>query len=71
MPLGVFSVISKQRWHRSIFIARPHALHATHHLVRDSVARRCRAEHPASHGGIRLKNDFAFDSGISRSAARA
>src|SRR5258708_7247507 len=36
-PLGVFSVISKQRWHRSnIYSAAP--LHAAHHLVRDSVA---------------------------------
>src|SRR3981081_4518037 len=60
-PLGVFSVISKQRWHRSnIYIAptMPHlqripwsgiALHA------GVVPGR-----PASHGCIRLKNDFAI-----------
>src|ERR1700709_636836 len=59
-PLGVFSVISKQRWHRSnIYSAAPMpymqritwsgiALHA------GVVPRR-----PASHGCIRLKNDFA------------
>src|ERR1700730_1216889 len=60
-PLGVFSVISKQRWHRSnIYSAAPMpymqritwsgiALHA------GVVPRR-----PASHGCIRLKNDFAI-----------
>src|SRR5215471_19021106 len=60
-PLGVFSVLSKQKWHRSnIYSAAPMpymqrltwsgiALHAGH-----------LPGYPASHGCIRLTNDFAI-----------
>jgi len=60
MPLGVFSVISKQRWHRSnIYSAAP--MPYMQRITWSGIALHAGVvpEHPASHGGIRLKNDFA------------
>jgi len=59
-PLGVFSVISKQRWHRSnIYSAAP--MPYMQRITWSGIALHAGVvpEHPASHGCIRLKNDFA------------
>src|SRR6202162_1788669 len=60
-PLGVFSVISKQRWHRSnIYSAAP--MPYMQRITWSGIALHAGVvpEHPASHGCIRLKNDFAI-----------
>jgi L,D-transpeptidase-like protein len=59
-PLGVFSVISKQRWHRSNLYSdapMPYMQRITWSgiALHDGVV----PGHPASHGCIRLKHDFA------------
>src|SRR6478752_1940804 len=59
-PLGVFSVISKQRWHRSnIYSAAP--MPYMQRITCSGIALHAGVVpgHPASHGCIRLKNDFA------------
>ena len=59
-PLGVFSVISKQRWHRSnIYSAAP--MPNMQRITWSGIALHAGVVpgHPASHGCIRLKNDFA------------
>src|ERR1700722_7550405 len=59
-PLGVFSVISKQRWHRSnIYSAAP--MPYMQRITWSGIALHAGVVpgHPASHGCIRLKNDFA------------
>jgi hypothetical protein len=59
-PLGVFSVISKQRWHRSnIYSAAPRPY--MQRITWSGIALHAGVVpgHPASHGCIRLKNDFA------------
>ena len=60
-PLGVFSVISKQRWHRSnIYSAAP--MPYMQRITWSGIALHAGVVpgHPASHGCIRLKNDFAI-----------
>src|ERR1700716_1238173 len=60
-PLGVFSVISKQRWHRSnIYSAAP--MPCMQRITWSGIALHAGVVpgHPASHGCIRLKNDFAI-----------
>src|SRR5262245_26029841 len=60
-PLGVFSVISKQRWHRSnIYSAAP--MPYMQRITWSGIALHAGIVpgHPASHGCIRLKNDFAI-----------
>jgi hypothetical protein len=60
-PLGVFSVISKQRWHRSnIYSAAP--MPYMQRLTWSGIALHAGVVpgRPASHGCIRLKNDFAI-----------
>ena len=60
-PLGVFSVISKERWHRSnIYSAAP--MPYMQRITWSGIALHAGVvpEHPASHGCIRLKNDFAI-----------
>src|ERR1700746_1267596 len=60
-PLGVFSVISKQRWHRSnIYSAAP--MPYMQRITWSGIALHAGVVpgHPASHGCIRLKNDFAM-----------
>jgi hypothetical protein len=60
-PLGVFSVIGKQRWHRSnIYSAAP--MPYMQRLTWSGIALHAGVVpgHPASHGCIRLKNDFAI-----------
>ena len=60
-PLGVFSVISKQRWHRSnIYSAAP--MPYMQRITWSGIALHAGVlpGHPASHGCIRLKNDFAI-----------
>src|SRR3984957_20654822 len=60
-PVGVFSVIGKQRWHRSnIYSAAP--LPYMQRLTWSGIALHAGVVpgHPASHGCIRLKNDFAI-----------
>jgi hypothetical protein len=60
-PLGVFSVISKQRWHRSnIYSAAP--MPYMQRITWSGIALHAGVVpgHPASHGCIRLKNDFAL-----------
>src|SRR3979490_39972 len=60
-PLGVFSVISKQRWHRSnIYSAAP--MPYMQRIPWSGIALHAGVVpgHPASHGCIRLKNDFAI-----------
>jgi lipoprotein-anchoring transpeptidase ErfK/SrfK len=60
-PLGVFSVISKQRWHRSnIYSAAP--MPYMQRITWSGIALHAGVvpAHPASHGCIRLKNDFAI-----------
>jgi len=59
-PLGVFSVIDKQRWHRSnIYSAAP--MPYMQRITWSGIALHAGVVpgHPASHGCIRLKNDFA------------
>ena len=59
-PLGVFSVISKERWHRSnIYSAAP--MPYMQRITWSGIALHAGVVpgHPASHGCIRLKNDFA------------
>ena len=59
-PLGVFSVIEKRRWHRSnIYSAAP--MPYMQRITWSGVALHAGVVpgHPASHGCIRLKNDFA------------
>ena len=60
-PLGVFSVISKQRWHRSnIYSAAP--MPYMQRITWSGIALHAGdlPGYPASHGCIRLKNDFAI-----------
>jgi hypothetical protein len=60
-PLGVFSVISKQRWHRSnIYSAAP--MPYMQRITWSGIALHAGVVpgHPASHGCIRLKNEFAI-----------
>ncbi len=60
-PLGVFSVISRQRWHRSnIYSAAP--MPYMQRITWSGIALHAGVVpgHPASHGCIRLKNDFAI-----------
>ena len=60
-PLGVFSVISKERWHRSnIYSGAPMPYMERITWSGISAACGCGAWHPASHGCIRLTNDFAI-----------
>jgi L,D-transpeptidase catalytic domain len=59
-PLGVFSVISKQRWHRSnLYSGAP--MPYMQRITWSGIALHggIVPGHPASHGCIRLKNDFA------------
>src|ERR1700726_2895714 len=59
-PLGVVSVISKERWHRSnIYSAAP--MPYMQRITWSGIALHAGVVpgHPASHGCIRLKNDFA------------
>ncbi len=59
-PLGVFSVIEKQRWHRSnLYSAAP--MPYMQRITWSGVALHAGVVpgHPASHGCIRLKNGFA------------
>lgn len=59
-PLGVFSVISKQRWHRSnIYSAAP--MPYMQRITWSGIALHAGVVpgHPASHGCIRLENNFA------------
>src|SRR5262249_38134181 len=59
-PLGVFSVISKHKWHRSnIYSAAP--MPYMQRITWSGIALHAGdlPGHPASHGCIRLKNDFA------------
>src|SRR5947209_9021655 len=60
-PLGVFSVISKQRWHRSnIYSAAP--MPYMQRITWSGIALHAGVVpgHPASHGCIRLKHDSAI-----------
>ena len=60
-PLGVFSVISKQRWHRSnIYSAAP--MPYMQRITWSGIALHAGVVpgHPASHGCIRLTSDFAI-----------
>jgi hypothetical protein len=60
-PLGVFSVISKQRWHRSnLYSAAP--MPYMQRITWSGIALHAGVlpGYPASHGCIRLKNDFAI-----------
>jgi hypothetical protein len=60
-PLGVFSVISKQRWHRSnLYSAAP--MPYMQRITWSGIALHAGIVpgHPASHGCIRLKDDFAI-----------
>lgn len=60
-PLGVFSVISKQRWHRSnIYSSAP--MPYMQRITWSGIALHAGVVpgHLASHGCIRLKNDFAI-----------
>ena len=60
-PLGVFSVIGKQRWHRSnIYSAAP--MPYMQRITWSGIALHAGVVpgHPASHGCIRLKEDFAI-----------
>jgi hypothetical protein len=59
-PLGVFSVIDKQRWHRSnLYSAAP--MPYMQRITWSGIALHAGVVpgHPASHGCIRLKNGFA------------
>ena len=60
-PLGVFSVISKQRWHRSnLYSAAP--MPYMQRITWSGIALHAGVlpGYPASHGCIRLKNDLAI-----------
>src|SRR6266704_7193509 len=60
-PLGVFSIISKQRWHRSnIYSGAP--MPYMQRITWSGIALHAGVlpGHPASHGCIRLKNEFAI-----------
>src|SRR5215831_5855573 len=60
-PLGVFSVLSKQKWHRSnIYSAAP--MPYMQRLTWSGIALHAGdlPGHPASHGCIRVTNDFAI-----------
>ena len=60
-PLGVFSVISKEKWHRSnIYSAAP--MPYMQRITWSGIALHAGdlPGYPASHGCIRLKNDFAI-----------
>jgi hypothetical protein len=60
-PLGVFSVVSKQRWHRSnIYSGAP--MPYMQRITWSGIALHAGVlpGHPASHGCIRLTNDFAI-----------
>ena len=60
-PLGVFSVIGKQRWHRSnIYSAAP--MPYMQRITWSGIALHAGVVpgHPASHGCIRLKEDFTI-----------
>jgi hypothetical protein len=60
-PLGVFSVISKKRWHRSnLYSAAP--MPYMQRITWSGIALHAGVlpGYPASHGCIRLKNDFAI-----------
>jgi L,D-transpeptidase catalytic domain len=60
-PIGVFSVIGKERWHRSnIYSAAPmpYMLRITWSGI--ALHAGVLPGHPASHGCIRLANDFAI-----------
>jgi hypothetical protein len=60
-PLGVFSVISKRRWHRSnLYSAAP--MPYMQRITWSGIALHAGVVpgYPASHGCIRLKNDFAI-----------
>jgi hypothetical protein len=60
-PLGVFSVISKQRWHHSnLYSAAP--MPYMQRITWSGIALHAGVlpGHPASHGCIRLKNSFAI-----------
>src|SRR5215471_9180380 len=60
-PLGVFSVVSKQRWHRSnLYSAAP--MPYMQRITWSGVALHAGVlpGYPASHGCIRLKNEFAI-----------
>jgi lipoprotein-anchoring transpeptidase ErfK/SrfK len=60
-PLGVFSVIGKERWHRSnIYSAAP--MPYMQRVTWSGIALHAGIlpGHPASHGCIRLTNDFAI-----------
>src|SRR5260370_18349693 len=60
-PLGVFSVISKQRWHLSNIYSAAHMPYRQR-ITWSGIALHAGVVpgHPASHGCIRLKNDFAI-----------
>jgi lipoprotein-anchoring transpeptidase ErfK/SrfK len=60
-PLGVFSVIGKERWHRSnLYSAAP--MPYMQRITWSGIALHAGVVpgHPASHGCIRLTNDFAI-----------
>ena len=60
-PLGIFSVISKERWHRSnIYSGAP--MPYMQRITWSGIALHAGVvpRHPASHGCIRLTNDFAI-----------
>lgn len=60
-PVGVFSVIAKQRWHRSnIYSCAP--MPYMQRITWSGIALHAGVVpgHPASHGCIRLPNDFAI-----------
>ena len=60
-PLGVFSVISKERWHRSnVYSGAP--MPYMQRITWSGIALHAGVVpgHPASHGCIRLTNDFAI-----------
>ena len=60
-PLGIFSVISKERWHRSnIYSAAP--MPYMQRITWSGIALHAGVlpGHPASHGCIRLSNEFAI-----------
>jgi len=60
-PLGIFNVISKERWHRSnLYSAAP--MPYMQRITWSGIALHAGVlpGHPASHGCIRLPNDFAY-----------
>jgi hypothetical protein len=61
-PLGVFSIIDKERWHRSnLYSAAP--MPYMQRITWSGIALHAGIlpGYPASHGCIRLKNDFAIN----------